>query len=295
MLQARTVADATNASPADVDSREAGTLTTDLTVLQKPIRRCLFGSASSSLPGDVRVLSDEDLMARINDGEPRALEAIFDRHAAVAYSLAYRVCGRRAMAEDVVQDAFLSLWHRAASYDRGRASVRSWLLSVVHNRAIDTLRRGRASDARNAGEQQIRDGPAAPELTETEVERREEARHVRQALEDLPPEQRRVIELAYFEGLTHRQIAQLLEIPSGTGGTAPTKFHERWTTLSAGRPRGRSVAVSDAEVRGQNPISVTLPSCVATQTECALTASATGGLPNTMVPVTAGLLVFVIR
>src|ERR1700729_4638305 len=90
---------------------------------------------------EFRSLADEDLMEHVRTGDASAFEIIFDRHADVAFSLAYRMCGRRSMAEDVVQDAFLSLWRSGASYDRARGSVRSWVLSVVHNRAIDAFRR----------------------------------------------------------------------------------------------------------------------------------------------------------
>jgi RNA polymerase sigma-70 factor, ECF subfamily len=176
----------------------------------------MFRSASVACPFDLQVLADEDLMALVDDGEMRAFDAICDRHAAVAWSLAYRVCGRRAMAEDVVQEAFLSLWHGRDRYDRARGSVRSWLLCVVHNRAIDALRRTLVSDSRRARDETIVGRIAAPELIETEVVRRDEARQVREALEQLSPEQRRVIELAYFGGLTHRQIAQVLKLPPGT-------------------------------------------------------------------------------
>jgi DNA-directed RNA polymerase specialized sigma24 family protein len=86
-------------------------------------------------------LADEDLMQLVHDGKPAAFEVIFDRHGDAAFSLAYRMCGRRAMAEDIVQEAFVSLWRSGARYDRGRGSVRSWVLSVVHNRAIDAFRR----------------------------------------------------------------------------------------------------------------------------------------------------------
>ena len=89
---------------------------------------------------DLGLLADEDLMARVYDGETRAFSVVFDRHSGVAFSLAYRMCGRRALAEEVVQEAFLSLWRSGARYDRARGSVRSWVLSVVHHRAIDVLR-----------------------------------------------------------------------------------------------------------------------------------------------------------
>ena len=142
-------------------------------------------------------------MALVHDGEVRAFEVIFDRHSGVAFSLAYRMCGRRAMAEDVVQEAFLSLWRSGARYDRTRGSVRSWVLSAVHNRAIDAFRRETVKDGRNVGDDGLAERLEADVRTDTEVERRDDARPVRSALEELPPDQRQVIELAYFGGLTH--------------------------------------------------------------------------------------------
>src|SRR5271167_1666437 len=88
---------------------------------------------------DLRQLADEELMQLIRDGQARAFEVIFDRHGGASFSLAYRICGGRALAEDVVQEAFLSLWRSAIRYDRARGSVRTWVLAVVHNRAIDAL------------------------------------------------------------------------------------------------------------------------------------------------------------
>jgi len=155
-------------------------------------------------------------MALVHDGEPRAFEVIFDRHSQAAFSLAYRMCGRRAMAEDVVQEAFMSLWRSGARYDRRRGSVRSWVLGVVHNRAIDAFRRGLVRDSRNVSDEGIADRLPAAEQTDVEVARRDEARTVRVALDELPAEQRQVIELAYFGGFTHVQIAEMLELPPGT-------------------------------------------------------------------------------
>jgi RNA polymerase sigma-70 factor (ECF subfamily) len=155
-------------------------------------------------------------MALVHDGEVRAFDVIFDRHSAVAFSLAYRMCGRRAMAEDVVQEAFLSLWRSGARYDRTRGSVRSWVLSAVHNRAIDAFRRETVKDGRNVGDDGLAERLEADFRTDTEVERRDDARRIRSALEDLPPDQRQVIELAYFGGFTHTQIAEMLTLPSGT-------------------------------------------------------------------------------
>ena len=101
---------------------------------------------------DLLTLADEDLMALVQDGEPQAFEVLFDRHADAAFSLAYRMCGRRSMAEDVVQESFLSLWRSGARYDRTRGSVRSWVLSVVHNRAIDAFRREAVRTSRDVGD-----------------------------------------------------------------------------------------------------------------------------------------------
>ncbi len=155
-------------------------------------------------------------MQLVHGGEIRAFEVIFDRHAGVAFSLAYRMCGRRAMAEDIVQEAFLSLWRTGARYDRGRGSVRSWVLSAVHNRAVDAFRREAVKDHRLVSDEGIAERLAAPELTDREVERRDDARQVRRALAELPADQRQVIELAYFGGFTHSQIADILHLPAGT-------------------------------------------------------------------------------
>jgi RNA polymerase sigma-70 factor, ECF subfamily len=160
-------------------------------------------------------LADEDLMVMVGGGEPRALEVIFDRHGSAAFSLAYRMCGRRPMAEDVVQEAFMSLWRTGGGYDRTRGSVRSWVLSVVRHRAIDAFRRERRSN-RNVSDDGVAEWLVEPTQTEVEVERHDEAEHVREAVRELPSDQRRVIELAYFGGLTHTEIADMLELPVGT-------------------------------------------------------------------------------
>jgi RNA polymerase sigma-70 factor, ECF subfamily len=165
---------------------------------------------------DLRSLADEELMHLVYQGDARAFEVVFDRHAGAAFSLAYRMCGRRTMAEDVVQDAFLSVWRSGARYDQGRGSVRSWVLGVVHNRAVDAFRRGAVKQGRDVGDEGLAERLVAPERTDAEVERREEALQVRDALEELPADQRQVIELAYFGGFTHSQIAEMLKLPAGT-------------------------------------------------------------------------------
>jgi RNA polymerase sigma-70 factor (ECF subfamily) len=165
---------------------------------------------------DLRGLADEDLMELVHEGDARGFEVIFDRHGGAAFSLAYRMCGRRALAEDIVQEAFLSLWRSGARYDRTRGSVRSWVLGVVHNRAIDAFRRDTVRESRDVRDDSIAERMPASERTDSEVERRDEARQVRSALIELPTDQRKVIELAYFGGFTHSQIAEMLQLPAGT-------------------------------------------------------------------------------
>ena len=161
-------------------------------------------------------LADEDLMQLVRRGDAQAFEVVYDRHATAAFSLAYRMTGTRNTAEDVVQEAFLSLWRSGARYDRARGSVRTWVLGIVHNRTIDALRRGKVHERRREQFEGVEERHEAPERTDVEAARREEARSVRSALDTLPPEQRRTIELAYFGGFSHSQIAELLDEPIGT-------------------------------------------------------------------------------
>jgi RNA polymerase sigma-70 factor (ECF subfamily) len=110
----------------------------------------------------------------------------------------------------------MALWRSGARYDQSRGSVRAWVLSVVRNRAIDSFRRESLRGARSLEEWNVADRVASPDLTEVTVERRAEADRIRHALHDLPDEQRQVIELSYFGGFTHHQIAEMLALPAGT-------------------------------------------------------------------------------
>ena len=162
-------------------------------------------------------LADEELMPLIGAKDPEAFAVFYDRHGGVAYSLAYRIVGEKAAAEDVTQEAFISIWRSGARFDRARGSVRSWMLSIVRNRAIDALR-SRAGKAPKLtfDDDAILEQRPSDELTEDEALRRETATEVRGALGELPGEQSKVIELAYFGGFSHTEIARMLGVPLGT-------------------------------------------------------------------------------
>ena len=165
---------------------------------------------------DIRNLADEEVMQLVGEGDPRAFELLYDRHGSAAFSLAYRMVGDRVLAEDISQEAFLSIWRSRMRYDSARGSVRTWVLGIVHNRAIDALRRGSVHERRREEFEGVEERHESPERTDVEAARREEARSVRSALDTLPAEQRRTIELAYFAGFSHSQIAELLDEPIGT-------------------------------------------------------------------------------
>jgi RNA polymerase sigma-70 factor (ECF subfamily) len=165
---------------------------------------------------DIRDLADEEVMQLVQRGDPRAFELLYDRHGGAAYSLAYRIVGKQAAAEDVVQEALLSIWRSRRRYDPTRGSVRTWILGIVHNRAVDGLRRSSVHERRRESLDVVEERFEARERTDVEVARREEARSVRGALETLPTEQRQTIELAYFGGFTQSQIAELMDEPVGT-------------------------------------------------------------------------------
>ena len=165
---------------------------------------------------DLRSLADEELMYLVRGGDARAFEVVYDRHSRAAFSLAYRMVGSRAPAEDVTQEAFVSIWRSGARYDRSRGSVRTWVLGIVHNRAIDGLRRSQVHDKRRASDEGLAERLESGDRTDVEAARREESQVVREALKELPVEQTQVIELAYFGGFTHTEIAEMLDTPVGT-------------------------------------------------------------------------------
>jgi RNA polymerase sigma-70 factor (ECF subfamily) len=162
-------------------------------------------------------MADEELMPLVGAKDPEAFEVLYDRHGGVAYSLAYRIVGDRAGAEEVTQEAFISVWRSGARFDAARGSVRSWLLSVVRNRAIDFLRSraGRAPKL-TFDDDAILEQRQAAERTEEEAIQRETASELRGVLAVLPGEQSQVIQLAYFGGFSHSEIAGMLGVPLGT-------------------------------------------------------------------------------
>jgi len=155
-------------------------------------------------------------MRQVAAGEIGGLETLYDRYHTMAYALALRITTETGLAEDVVQDSFLGVWRNAARYAEDKGSVRGWLLAIVRHRAIDAMRRQRAGVA--LGEEADEAMPAALTLPDIwpEVSGRLDAQQVRAALTGLPPAQREVIELAYFDGLTQREIADRTHAPLGT-------------------------------------------------------------------------------
>jgi RNA polymerase sigma-70 factor (ECF subfamily) len=155
-------------------------------------------------------------MRQVAAGEIGGLETLYDRYHTMAYALALRITTETGLAEDVVQDSFLGVWRNAGRYAETKGSVRGWLLAIVRHRAIDAMRRRRAGVA--LGDEVDETLPAALTLPDIwpEVAGRLDAEQVRRALTALPPAQREVIEMAYFDGLTQREIADRTQAPLGT-------------------------------------------------------------------------------
>lgn len=162
---------------------------------------------------------DDDLLARLRSQDPAALEDLFDRYARAAYGLALRVCGDAAMAEDVVQEAFLSLWRRPDTFEPSRGSIAAYLFRAVHNKAVDAVRHEQALKNRErAGSAGGMPGEDQEVVVEEDWLRYRRER-VADALTGLSDRQREAIRLAYFEGLTYQGVAERLGIPEGTAKT----------------------------------------------------------------------------
>jgi RNA polymerase sigma-70 factor, ECF subfamily len=161
------------------------------------------------------LLADENLISFVGQGDAEAFTTLYDRHSHAAFSLAYRVMGERQAAEDLVQDTFLKLWRSATSYRPERGSVRTWLLSIVRNRGIDQIR-SQASRRRTQETFEASAPRSQPSEAFAETLRNSQRNQVREALDTLPPEQLKILELAYFSGYTHVQISELVDVPLGT-------------------------------------------------------------------------------
>ena len=156
--------------------------------------------------------TDEELLAAIARGDDRALAELYDRLGRIAYGLALRVVRDPALAQDAVQDAFLAAWRTAAAFDARRGRAQTWLLTLVHRRAVDIVRR---EDRRRS--EQLEDVPiASGASTDEEASVREQRRAVQAALTQLPADQREALELSYYGGLTQAELAERLGIPLGT-------------------------------------------------------------------------------
>jgi RNA polymerase sigma-70 factor, ECF subfamily len=159
--------------------------------------------------------SDATLLAQARAGNAAAFATIYDRHAAAAYGLARRMLHNPTAAQDVVQEAFLSLW-RSDTYRAEKGSLRGFVLGIVHNRAIDAIRKDRRRSADEACDDTIISRLSADDCTDVEVEQRDTQRLLRAALAKLPDAQHRALDLAFFGGLTHGEIALRLNEPIGT-------------------------------------------------------------------------------
>ena len=171
-------------------------------------------------PGRLRAATvsddaDRAVLVRLANGELDALEELYDRYKTMAYSIAFRITNDATVAEDVVQDAFLGAWRNAARYIEGRGSVKTWLLAIVHHRAIDAVRRRRPTtdlpDADLPPPEALRLPDVWPDVAATL-----DADTVQGALATLSDVQREAIELAYFGGLTQQEIAERTATPLGT-------------------------------------------------------------------------------
>jgi RNA polymerase sigma factor (sigma-70 family) len=173
-------------------------------------------SANDRVPPEARAAESEpELLRRIASADLVAFEALYDLFGSAAYGVALRITSDQALAQDIVQDAFISVWRNAAGFDPARGSVRTWLLAIVHHRAVDEVRRRREIE----GLPNPDDDPPPP-LTQPdvwgEVAGRLDATTLREAFAGLPEPQRETLRLAYYEGLTQEEIASRTGTPLGT-------------------------------------------------------------------------------
>jgi RNA polymerase sigma factor (sigma-70 family) len=172
-------------------------------------------SSDGGLLHGQRAVSDEELLAAARRGEASAMAHLYDRHARTMYGVAVRITRDGALAEDVVQEAFVRAWRHATRFDPARASVRTWLVAIAHHAAVDAIRRRRDDAGLPEADRPIAPAFVVPDIW-GEVAGRLDASAVRDALGRIAPLQREVIELAYFGGLTQQEIAARTGTPLGT-------------------------------------------------------------------------------
>lgn len=175
-----------------------------------------LGDRPATLLDETSPEPDAELVALMEKRNPHAFELVYERHSAAALGLARRIVGEPGLAEDVTQEAFVSVWRSASNYRPERGSVRTWVLGITRNRAIDALRRRSSQERIRLAAEAFADRSTEREPTNVEAVRNAEAHAVRGAIGGLPDEQRRAIELSFFAGLTQTEIAGELDLPLGT-------------------------------------------------------------------------------
>ena len=163
--------------------------------------------------------SDAAVRQRMLDGDRSALGELYDQHAGVALALAVRIVRDRGVAEDMVHDAYVAVWNKVDRYDPARGSLRTWLLTIVRNRALDRLRRNRPTDDLAVVDDRHDPDLGASNPTWERTVALLDRASLQSALETLPADQRQAVEMAYFEGRTYRQVATDLGIPEGTAAS----------------------------------------------------------------------------
>lgn len=161
-------------------------------------------------------LSDEKLMRLVANLDAAAFEVLYDRHVAAVYGLCHRMVRSAGKADDICQEAFLSMWRSGGRYDATRGDVRSWMLAIAHHRAIDQIRRSRRHDDRQVQDDALAEQMPGADSTDGDALSRIEADDTGRALRCLPDKQRAVIELSFYSGYSHAEIADELDVPLGT-------------------------------------------------------------------------------
>jgi RNA polymerase sigma-70 factor (ECF subfamily) len=172
-------------------------------------------AAAAGERGDYSHLADEKLISLMGAGDAGAFAALYDRHSRAVYSFSYRMAGEKRAAEDLAQYAFLKVWRSAGTYRAQRGGVKTWLLTVVHNRGIDLLRSS-ASRRRTREEAEAEAPRSQPSEAFSEAWGNHRRDRLREALRDTPHEQREAVMLVHFSGLTQTEVSERLRLPLGT-------------------------------------------------------------------------------